>query len=63
MCSADGWGVGMKKKKITDEQYARAEANGISRRLLNDRVGTKGWDIERAINTPKMASKIRERRV
>ena len=38
--------------KITEQQYAEAEANGISKKLLQNRVNTRGWKLKRAITTP-----------
>lgn len=38
--------------KITVQEYEQAKANGISRELLQNRINTKGWDKEKAINTP-----------
>lgn len=49
--------------KITSEQYAQAESNGISRSALRKRVKLK-WSMERAINTPILTQKeVTERAV
>lgn len=37
---------------LTDEHYAIAENNGLSKKLVQNRYYA-GWDIERAITTPK----------
>lgn len=37
---------------ITPEQYAVAEQNGISARLVTERVRRLGWSVKRAISTP-----------
>ena len=37
---------------ITDEEYAIAERNGISKDTLNFRIRRMGWNKERALNTP-----------
>lgn len=37
---------------ITDDDYATAEANGISKNRVTQRVNYWGWDIDRAISTP-----------
>ena len=37
---------------ITPEEYEIAEKNGISKRLLNERVRVNGWGKKRAITTP-----------
>jgi hypothetical protein len=37
---------------ITPEEYEIAAQNGISRKLLNQRIRQSGWDKERAITTP-----------
>ncbi|HFR4157289.1 nucleoside permease [Bacillus cereus] len=34
---------------LTDEEYARAAANGINRKRLQSRVYDFGWDVEEAI--------------
>lgn len=46
-------GVEMEKRYhyITPEDYAKAEKNGVSRRNLNQRVASYGWDIDRAVST------------
>lgn len=36
---------------ITAEQYQQAEANGISRSALRQRI-KRGWDIDRAVAEP-----------
>ncbi|MFD6509353.1 hypothetical protein [Bacillus sp. NPDC060175] len=52
---------------LTDEEYARAKANGISRQLLYNRVFVLGWDIEIAMTaTPgsvrhKLVDKVHEK--
>ena len=38
---------------LTPEHFELAEKNGISKRLLGDRVYQRGWLIERAISQPK----------
>jgi len=38
---------------ITPDDYATAEKNGISVDVLNQRVRTYLWDVDRAITTPK----------
>jgi len=38
---------------LTPEHFELAEKNGISKRLLSDRVYQRGWLINRAINQPK----------
>ncbi len=37
---------------LTDEEYARAAANGVSRERLNSRVYDFEWDLELAISAP-----------
>lgn len=37
---------------LTDEEYARAAANGIYRKRLNSRVYDFDWDVEDAITSP-----------
>ncbi|MED1612533.1 nucleoside permease [Bacillus paranthracis] len=37
---------------LTDEEYARAAANGINRIRLNSRVYDFDWDVEEAITAP-----------
>lgn len=39
---------------ITPQDYEIADKNGINRKMLNKRVRELGWDIERAITTPKI---------
>jgi hypothetical protein len=52
---------------LTDEEYAKAKANGISRQLLYNRVFVLGWDIEIAMTaTPgsvrhKLVDKVHEK--
>ncbi|CAI8880703.1 transposase [Bacillus sp. IT-79MI2] len=41
-----------KKQKITNEQFAIAQSNGILKSTLRTRVFTYKWDIKRAITTP-----------
>ncbi|PEA85888.1 hypothetical protein [Bacillus thuringiensis] len=41
-----------KKRVFTDEQIQQAEENGISYRLLYDRVRRRKWEWEVAITTP-----------
>jgi hypothetical protein len=38
--------------EITEDDYQRAEANGIKRHTLRNRVRKLKWDKERAINDP-----------
>ena len=38
---------------LTPEHFELAEKNGISKRLLSDRVYQRGWIIDRAISQPK----------
>jgi hypothetical protein len=49
--------MGEMNKFITDEHYAKAEANGLDRKLVYTRVYTHDWDIERAIQEPKYIRK------
>lgn len=37
---------------ITDDDYLKAEANGVSQRALEQRVRNLGWDVDRAVKTP-----------
>ncbi|MCU5519845.1 nucleoside permease [Bacillus cereus] len=37
---------------LTDEEYARAAANGINRKRLYSRVYEFNWDVEEAITAP-----------
>ncbi|PFC97111.1 nucleoside permease [Bacillus cereus] len=37
---------------LTDEEYARAAANGINRKRLQSRVYDFNWDVEEAITAP-----------
>ncbi|WP_088293637.1 nucleoside permease [Bacillus mycoides] len=37
---------------LTDEEYARAAANGVNRERLNSRVYDFEWDLELAITAP-----------
>ncbi|MED1403819.1 nucleoside permease [Bacillus mycoides] len=37
---------------LTDEEYARAAANGVNRERLNSRVYDFDWDLELAISAP-----------
>ncbi|GAB6454783.1 hypothetical protein bcgnr5383_51820 [Bacillus cereus] len=37
---------------LTDEEYARAAANGINRKRLQSRVYDFDWDVEEAITAP-----------
>lgn len=37
---------------ITPENYSTAEQNGISAKLLTDRVRSFGWDLKRATTNP-----------
>ncbi|HDR8494217.1 TPA: nucleoside permease [Bacillus cereus] len=37
---------------LTDEEYARAAANGIKRKRLQSRVYDFNWDVEEAITAP-----------
>ncbi|MEK5058615.1 hypothetical protein BK126_03120 [Paenibacillus sp. FSL H7-0326] len=37
---------------ITPQQYDTAEANGINKKLVDNRVKIKGWSIEDAITRP-----------
>lgn len=39
---------------ITDEDYAKAEKNGIKKITLESRVRKYGWDVDRAVNTPNL---------
>lgn len=39
---------------ITPQDYEIADKNGINRKMLNKRVHELGWDIDRAITTPKI---------
>ncbi|MDF2902395.1 MAG: hypothetical protein K0S25_33 [Bacillus sp. (in: firmicutes)] len=50
------------KRTFTDEQIARAKANGVCHRKLWARVKILGWDIEVAINTPKLSPEETQRR-
>lgn len=43
----------MRRGYVTPEDYEKAEANGLSREIVYHRVYHYGWDIERAITTPK----------
>lgn len=43
---------------LTDEDYAKAERNGIKRLTLESRVRKYGWSIERAVNTPSRKAKF-----
>lgn len=45
---------------ITDEDYAEAEKNGISKDNLNNRVRRYGWGVDRAIRTPLKKGKFSE---
>lgn len=38
---------------ITPTDYEKAETNGISARLLEQRVRSFLWDVDKAVNTPK----------
>ena len=38
---------------ITEEEYKIAEANGIDKRTLEERIRKQFWDKERAISQPK----------
>lgn len=38
---------------ITDDEYKIAEANGIDKRTLEERIRKQFWDKERAISQPK----------
>ena len=38
---------------ITEEEYKIAEANGIDKRTLEDRIRRQFWDKKRAISQPK----------
>jgi len=44
--------VDIKGHKITQEDMYTAESNGIALKNVYDRVVSKGWSIDRAINTP-----------
>lgn len=44
---------------ITQEDYKRAEANGISNELLYNRVYRMSWDVERAICQKKQVMSAR----
>ncbi|MEB9437412.1 nucleoside permease [Bacillus cereus] len=37
---------------LTDEEYARAAANGINRKRLQSRIYDFDWDVEEAITAP-----------
>jgi hypothetical protein len=41
-----------RKRKITAEQFAIAEKNGISRGTLWNRVSCRKWPVEKAITVP-----------
>lgn len=45
---------------ITPIDYEQADLNGISAQLLEQRVRTNLWDIDRAINTPKKNRKCHD---
>jgi hypothetical protein len=47
---------------FTDEQIARAKANGVCHRMLWNRVKKLKWDVEVAINTPKLSLEESQRR-
>lgn len=38
---------------LTEEDYERAEKNGITSRLLEQRVWNYGWDVKDAVEMPK----------
>lgn len=42
---------------ITPDDYARAKANGLSKYLVQQRVYEYGWEVERAVTTPKKVRK------
>jgi len=42
---------------VTPEQYHAAKQNGISERLVTERVRTNGWSIEKAITQPSRKSR------
>ena len=48
----------MKHIYITDEDYKRAEDNGVCRHTLYGRVKKSGWDKEKAITTKPFESEL-----
>ncbi|MMZ47329.1 hypothetical protein D1872_89720 [compost metagenome] len=50
----------MRRGYVTPEDYAKAEANGLDRKVVYHRVYHYGWDIERAITTPKRKKHTKE---
>lgn len=48
---------------ITDEDYAKAESNGIKRVTLESRVRKYGWDVEKAVNTPIRIGKFSDKQL
>lgn len=46
---------------ITPEEYAIAEQNGISARLVTERVRRLAWSVDRAITTPPKIHKDRKK--
>lgn len=50
----------MKHIYITDEEFARAEKNGICKQTLVTRIKNSKWDKEVAITTPPFRSDLTE---
>jgi hypothetical protein len=50
------------KRTFTDEQITRAKGNGVSHRMLWNRVKKLKWDMEVAITTPKLSLEESQRR-
>ncbi|MDT0163834.1 hypothetical protein [Bacillus sp. AG4(2022)] len=47
---------------LTEEHYAVALLNGIDRRTLQRRIKERGWDLDKAINTPKKPTRKKKRK-
>ena len=47
--------------KITPEDYAKAEANGISKDALVSRIYVLKWNMEKATTTPTRSKKSRDK--
>ena len=44
----------MVKMFVTADQLKIAEAHGLTEKIIRYRVVKAGWDVEKAIRTPKM---------
>ncbi|MDM5270496.1 nucleoside permease [Bacillus wiedmannii] len=48
----------MKKRILSQSDYKQAEANGINKNTLRNRVYNCAWDVEEAITTPPRKKRV-----